>query len=230
MRRTVLALTLAGAVLVTGPAPASSQQPSFDELRETIDKLLGELERREDRRDLVLRQERALYELALQTGLDTDLPLEQVYPLDPWEPVLGPDGRPDLRAALAGRPEPADPTGERRRALGGYRQWLERAARGGVRLDAFGGAAAEVRDLASAQRAALRPAIEDEEISRGEILHLVGELRRMIESIEAPPGEPLATELEELLRATEDIRAGIESDDLVERATATDAALEGLLR
>lgn len=193
--------------------PAASQETNPEParimaLRDQIEQLRLELERREERRELIERQERALYEIALAAGLEAMLPADQLYPLDP---------------AIA------DPTGEQTRALDGFRQWLGRAGRGDVRLESLGAAASEVRQGAAALRTVLGPAIGDERESRDEIRRLTTEIRRTIESIERPRDERIAADIDMLLQSLDDVRPAVEADDLIGRATLVHTALEGLL-
>lgn len=233
-RTRVLFLTIAAAGSLAVADPVVSQETNPDPariraLRDQIEQLRLELERREERRELIERQERALYEIALAAGLEATLPPDQLYPVEVPQPGLLANGRPDLRAALSSGPAPA-PTGERTRALDGFRQWLGRAGRGDVRLESLGAAASEVRQVAAAQRTALRPAIGEEKDSRDDIRRLTREIRQTIGSIETPLHQTIAGDIDGLLQSLDDVRAAVEADVLVGRATLVNAALEGLLR
>jgi hypothetical protein len=233
MKRVLALIVTAGSLPVADPALSQQTTPEparILALREQMEDLRLELERRAERRELIERQERALYEIALAVGLEATLPADHLYPVDVPRPDLLANGGPDLRVALSGGPVPADPTGERTRALDGFRQWLGRAGRGEVRLESLDAAASEVRQVAAAQRTALGPAIGDERESHDEILRLTTDIRRTIESIETPLDETIAGDLDALLQSLDDVRAVVEGDELVGRATMVDAALEGLLR
>lgn len=157
-------------------------------LRVAIERLRNELERREERRDLIVRQERALHEVALATGLDTDL-----------------------------APEP-------------YREWLDRASAGALRLESLGALASDVRMMAAAQRAALDPMIAEERGSEERILRLTDQIRQMVAAIPASLSEYLTRDLDALRDALDQVHTGVEAEDLGARASRLESALAGLLR
>lgn len=196
------------------------------ELREKIEHLLWELEQREERRELLDRQRRMLYDVAIETGLDPFAQPKRLFEVDRG-PVLSGGERPDLKEVLSGtRPRIAEASG----FLAAYDRWLERAAAGGLDLDALE-APGDVREAAAIQRTKLREAIEREEASSDEILRLTTEIQRTIAEIDVPLIEPLEADLESLRRAAADVGEVIERpNEFLERAREMDAVLGRLRR